>query len=575
MINLFYTFGWTQANTQQIHISFEIRGNTKDELQLDLAAWRPGRYEIANFAKNILSVEATDDSGKQLEILKTTKDSWIVKTPDVQTIRIKSIYYAAVLNAGSTYLDEEQLYVNPVNCCFFIPDRANEACQITLDIPSDYKVAIDLPSADVKFSYLSESFDRLADAPFIASKSLQHESFETMNHIFHLWFQGYVKPDFDLLIKDFKAFAEEQLQTMGKLPGKEYHFMFQILPTHFYHGVEHTYSTVCALGPGKSVFKAPLYDELLGVSSHELFHAWNVKTIRPKEMSPYNFKGENYSRLGWVYEGITTWYGDQFLLRSGVFDFTRYTKTFNEKLKRHFINYGRHNLSVADSSFDTWLDGYDTGIPHRKTSIYTEGSLIAFILDSRIRAYTKDSKSLDNLMQTLYADAKNGKSYSNEQLIEALDSLAPIDHAAFFASYIHGIADYEPLILEGLNRIGLDIELAKPFTAIEHAFGFRLKDSSASAEVLLVAPGSPAEKAGLSTGDQLVALNNRRFDVDLYEAEETVTIHVFSNEVIKVMLMQVDGNVWFVSRRLLINKNASASQKTAFKAWSKHELPQD
>jgi predicted metalloprotease with PDZ domain len=573
MTKLHYHFGWKQANTQQIHITFEIHEHQGDELQLELSAWRPGRYEIANFAKNIYSIEATDADGNALSISKTTKDSWLVKTPGIRSIKVNYVYYAAVLNAGSSYLDADQLYVNPVNCCLYIPQRAQETCQIHLHIPQDYKVAIDLPSADKKFSYTCESFDRLADAPFIASKSLQHTQFETDGHTFHVWFQGYVKPDFEVLTRDFKAFASEQLKTMGNLPGKEYHFMFQILPTFFYHGVEHTYSTVCALGPGKSVFKAPMYDELLGVSSHELFHAWNVKTIRPAEMHPYNFKDENYSRLGWVYEGITTWYGDQFLLRSGVFDFNRFSKTFNEKLKRHFSSYGRFNMSVADSSFDTWLDGYDAGIPNRKTSIYTEGSLIAFILDSRLREFSNDEVSLDDLMRLLYADAKKGKSYSNEQLIAHLDSLAALNHAEFFQKYIHGTDSLEPLIRHGLNRLGLDIEDYKPFTNIEHAFGFRVKDGSANTEITLVAPGSPAEAAGLSVGNQLVAINNRRYDSDLYGDESEVFIQLFSNEELKEITMQNSGDLWFGSRRLILLQDVSLEQKASFKAWSKVEFP--
>lgn len=573
MTKLHYYFGWKQANTQQIHISFEIHDHQSDELRLELSAWRPGRYEIANFAKNIYSIEATDNEGNQLSISKTSKDSWLVKTPGINSIKVNYVYYAAILNAGSTYLDADQLYVNPVNCCLYIPERAQEACQLHLQIPDDYKVAIDLPSADKKFSYTCESFDRLADAPFIASKSLQHKQFETDEHTFHVWFQGYVNPDFEMLTRDFKAFASEQLKTMGNLPGREYHFMFQILPTFFYHGVEHTYSTVCALGPGKSVFKAPMYDELLGVSSHELFHAWNVKTIRPVEMHPYNFKNENYSRLGWVYEGITTWYGDQFLLRSGVFDFNRYSKTFNEKLKRHFINYGRFNMSVADSSFDTWLDGYDAGIPNRKTSIYTEGSLIAFILDSRLRAYSHDQVSLDDLMRLLYADAKNGKAYSNEQLISHLDALAPLNHADFFRNYIHGTGNLEPLILEALNRLGLDMEEYRPFSSVEHDFGFRLKDGNAQTEVLLVAPFSPAERAGLQTGDHLLAMNHRRYDAELYSGDSELTLHVFSNEVLKEMQMKKTGNTWFGSRRLKVLQNASVAQKTAFTSWAKIEFP--
>jgi predicted metalloprotease with PDZ domain len=186
--------------------------------------------------------------------------------------------------------------------------------------------------------------------------------------------------------------------------------------------VEHTNSTVIALGPSYGVMNNKGYEDLLGVSSHELFHAWNIKTIRPVEMMPYDYSRENYSRLGYVAEGVTTYYGDVMLLRSGVFTEEQYLKTFNELLEKHFNNFGRLNLSVADSSFDTWLDGYKQGVPGRKASIYTEGALCAFMLDIIIRKNSNNKRSLDDLMRLLYEEfGKKQRGYSEGEYKSAAE----------------------------------------------------------------------------------------------------------------------------------------------------------
>ena len=127
-------------------------------------------------------------------------------------------------------------------------------------------------------------------------------------------------------------------------------------------------------------------------------------------MLPYDYAKENYSTLGYVCEGITTYYGDYILYRSGIFSDDDYLNCFNAQLKKHFDNFGRYNYSVAQSSFDTWLDGYSKGIPDRKVSIYTEGCLLAFITDVNIRKSTNNQKNLDDVMRTLYNDfAKKAK----------------------------------------------------------------------------------------------------------------------------------------------------------------------
>jgi predicted metalloprotease with PDZ domain len=177
-------------------------------------------------------------------------------------------------------------------------------------------------------------------------------------------------------------------------PVDEYHFIFQIVPYKFYHGVEHKKSTVITIGPGYAINGGDVYEDVLGVSCHELFHLWNIKTIRPIEMLPYDYTKENYSRSGYVYEGFTTYYGDKILLSSDVFNEQQYFVTLQERLLKHFHNFGRFSLSVTDSSWETWLDGYLPGAPYRKTNIYDEGCLIAFMLDVLILKATGNTKSL-------------------------------------------------------------------------------------------------------------------------------------------------------------------------------------
>jgi predicted metalloprotease with PDZ domain len=576
MEQLQYHIGWSNAATQLVEISFLAKGIHQPTTLLQLPSWRPGRYELGNFAKNIRSIMVYDAAGNPLEFHKQSKDCWEVNTLNVQEIKVAYTYYAVDLNAGSTYLDDVQLYVNPVNCCMYIPERINEACLLELRLPENYQVAIDLPAGEKKNSYVCSSFDRLADAPFIASAALQHELLLCDEHAFHLWFMGDVQPDWLRLREDFTRFCSEQLTTMGPLPGKDYHFYFQILPTAFYHGVEHTFSTVCALGPGNKVFKTDFYDELLGVSSHELFHAWNIKTIRPFEMHPYDFTKENYSRLGWVYEGITTWYGDQFLLRSGVFDSERYLITLNDKLKRHFSSYGRFNQAVTDASFDTWLDGYVAGIPHRKTSIYVEGSLITFLIDSMLREQSNDQVSVDDLMRQLYEDARKGKAYSKDRLLEILKQLSGIDFSDFYANYIESPSDFEPLLKKYFERIGMQLEWQLPFTVAEHRFGFRIQESAGQTSILMMAPGSVAEQSGMMAGDQIIAVNGQRLANNwglLSNESESLTLTFFSRERLKTIELKADKGNWFASRMVKMNPAASDAQKQAYRNWSKQDFP--
>ncbi len=576
-----YIFSYSNPNQHFIDIEFVADNINSSETLVQLPAWRPGRYELGNFAKNIQRWAAYDESGKALAFSKIKKDCWKVETKGIKELHIKYNYYAAEINAGSSYLDETQLYVNPVNCCVYIPERINEACEIELKISADYKVATAMQMAKGKSSsYATKDFHELADSPFIASNSLQQTMFVLDGVEFHLWFQGECKPDMSKLVNDFFIFISEQFLMMKELPSDAYHFFFQILPYKFYHGVEHLNSTVIALGPSYNLMKGDLYDDLLGVSSHELFHAWNIKSIRPAEMQPYDYTKENYSRLGYVCEGVTTYYGDLFLFRSGVFNEFEYLKTVHERLQKHFDNYGRYNLSVADSSFDTWLDGYVAGVPNRKTSIYDEGSILAFITDMFIRKHSDNNYSLDDVMRYLYFEfGKKQKGYSEADYKSIVEKMAGQSMDELWNYYIHSAVSYETPLMEALEFIGLEFNRLPAKKSYERYFGFKTTQTPLSiyrgVEVVsAVHPLSVAYQAGLAVNDEIISVNGILLKSDLeqwskYFGKSELKFLVSTLGNTREIILNPSHDEYFPIYYLEKKPKATEAQKKAYQLWSK------
>lgn len=573
-----YRLIYREPHRQFLDIEITVTDTGGGLLQLQLPAWRPGRYELAHFAKNIQRFSATGKDGTALPFRKLTKDLWELDCSGSDKVLVAYNYYANEMNAGSTFVNEHQLYVNPVNCLMYIPKNIGSPALVELDIPTGWQVACAMQQVNEN-SFLAKDFHELADSPLIASDSLQHNTYTTQGVTFHLWFQGEFKVDWERIIGDFQKFSDSQIEAWGDFPEKEYHFLFQVLTYPTYHGVEHASSTVITLGPSYDILKPVLYDEFLGISSHELFHAWNVKALRPADLLPYDYARENYTRLGYVAEGVTTYAGDLFLYRSGVFGDYDFFKNIHKLFQRHFHNYGRFNLPVADSSFDTWLDGYDKGIPDRKTSIYTEGALLAMMLDISIFRDTENQHGLMSAMRLLYERfAKQDKGYTEHDYRSAIEEVAGRSYADFFTSYYHGTKDIEPLLTNLLAHVGLGISNMRSRLYFENRFGFKVKYiRERSAEITEIAPGSIADRAGLSIGDEIVSINGIRLLGNLkewckYFQEETVTFTVNNGEdTFKVQLTPTEER-YYRTRWPEKNREASEDQKAAFKVWTGRNL---
>jgi predicted metalloprotease with PDZ domain len=387
-----------------IAVEARLTDVTTPTVEFQLPAWRPGRYELQPFAKNIQRFLITDGTGQPLPFQKLTKDRWLVWTHGATEVVAHYNYFTNLLNAGSSFRSDDAeasplLYVNPVNLCVYAEGRIPEPCTLELGVPDNWTIACGLKQIASRVLF-AKDFYELVDCPLIAAPALHEISYEARSIRFTVWIAGRMVFDRERLIRDFRRFSEAQIDLFGEFPESEYHFLTILLTTAHYHGVEHRNSTVLVLGPADE--GEGLYTDLLGIASHELFHAWNIIRIRPQELLPYDFTKETYFSTCFVAEGITTYYGDLMLLRSGVFNNAAYLKELHVTFKRHFENNGRGFQSLVEASWDLWLDGYEKGVPDRKVSVYHKGAIVSLILDLYIRQVSNNTRSLDDVMRLLW-----------------------------------------------------------------------------------------------------------------------------------------------------------------------------
>ena len=551
-------------------IDFELTTSTKnkEKLQFQLSAWRPGRYELADFAQNIINWQAYNEKDEKLSFKKISKDLWEVECKNCDEIKIIYNFYANQLDAGACYLDEHQLYINPVHCMFYITDRINDEYHLKMNLPNDYTIASSM--LQVENVLKVKGYDLLAESPIICSNSLQHDSYSVSGITFNLWFQGKCQPNWKKLKKDFTAFTKSQINHFGGFPVDEYHYFFQITPFRSYHGVEHTKNTVLLLGPGNEIMDKR-YEDLLGVCSHELYHTWNIKAIRPIEMYPYDYTKENYFRTGYVAEGVTTYMGDLMLYNSGVFNWNEFVKTQNQNLERHLMNYGRFNLSVADSGFDNWLDGYKLGAPNRKTSIYPDAALCMLMVDIEIIKNSNGKSSLHSVMKELYQEfALKSRGYSENDFQNICVKYGGEKVKEIFKNHIYGTNNYVPSLETALDLVGLQLKEKKNANLSAQYFGFVAIKENERLIIKKVEPDSEADQNEIAVEDEITEINGikikNNFSDTLKECKNKVTFKIkkkFSEKDITLTI----GN-YYKLLEIIKNEDSSKEQLKFRKIWT-------
>jgi predicted metalloprotease with PDZ domain len=288
-------------------------------------------------------------------------------------------------------------------------------------------------------------------------------------------------------------------------------------------------------------------------------------------MMPYDYTKENYFTTGYVAEGMTTYYGDLFLARSGVIRKEAYFDDLNKLFKRHFENFGRFYYSLAASSFDLWLDGYVAGIPNRKVSIYVKGAIVSLMLDLTLRRLTKNTHSLDSLMLRLWEDfGKQQKGYTPEDIIRIASELAGESMKLFFDKFIYGTEAVEEALNALLRTVGCQLKITDSGSLSERWFGFRATQRDGKLLVSSIEPDSPADRV-LSREDEIIAINGTRITESLDELlddgpEAELTI-IRRQKIMDVKLEQ-DGNTFFKQYTIAQRLDAREEEKENFSLWS-------
>jgi predicted metalloprotease with PDZ domain len=551
--------------THYLQIEFKFRLKGQGALDLVLPAWRPGRYEGANYVKNIRNLKIEDPSGESIPYQKTSVNTWRLHPKD-KPIKVTYSYFAFQPDAGASYIDDELWIINFLSCLIYPDGLELDPCLLEVELPENWQSATTL---DVSGNnYYAENYYELTDRPLLAAKKLTHLNYNVQDTPFHLYIYGQAPVDFHDITPSFEAFSKAQLETFKSYPFGQYYFLIVILPFRFYHGVEHADNTVLVLGIDEGGNPQKFVDDLLGVSSHELFHTWNIKKIRPRELLSYNFRDFTLFNTGMIAEGFTTYYGDLFLVRSKVWDINRYLQELNLFLKRHYRNPGRHYASLTASSENLWIDGYKPGAPFHKVSIYVKGAIVAFMLDLKIRLHSNHRNSLDDIMRWMNEEVSNN-GYTLDDLQRKAEELTNVDFHEFFQNYAYGTISISEELEYLCTHFGLELTEQRAEDPLERYYGIATSLKNDHLLVEMIDLNSPAEDQ-LSLGDQIMFINDEKPVEALnekIEASENLQLKLKRlGRVLQVNVIRTEKD-FFSFYQLKRHENSSQEQVRNLEKW--------
>ena len=492
--------------------------------RFELPTWIPGSYLIREFARQFVTVRAESD-GRAVPIAKVAKNVWQA-APCINPLTVIAQIYAFDLSVRAGYLDASRGYFNGPSV-FLLPEgREHAPCIVDVAPPEGasyarWRVATTLPTAGaVPYGfglYRAANYDELIDHP-VETSDFALKTFEAGGIPHDIAISGRHAADLSRLARDIQRVCQWQIDLFGGAPFERY--LFQVMAVgEGYGGLEHR-SSASLLCRRDELPHAGLdgidddYLHFLGLVSHEYFHAWNVKRIRPAAFIPYDLSRESYTRQLWAFEGITSYYDDLALTRCGLISAERYLELLARTITTVLRTPGRLTQSVADSSFDAWVKFYrpDENSPNAVVSYYTKGALIACALDLTLRR--EGRATLDDLMRALWERyGRRGVGVPEDGIPALASELAGRDLSDFFGRYVEGTE--EPPLRELLADFGVTLHLraendakdrgGKPAkdAAPRCTLGIRLGSDQKLAVVLR---SGPAAHAGLAAGDTLVAV---------------------------------------------------------------------
>ena len=443
-------FSETQNHYLYVTARFET---SQTETELMMATWAPGSYLIREYARHIDSMTITDQAGAPLEFEKTKKNHWMVETEGVKSVVLKYRLYCNEMTVRTNWTGRAFTMINGAPT-FVTPVGARQKQHsVKLNLPKRWKrSACALDSPDGPHKYIADSYDELVDNPIVAG-NVQVYPFDVdgvPHQLVNVGESGYW--DGVQAAADLKKMVAAHHEIWGNVPYKKYLFINMIAEAG--GGLEHDNCTL--IMTSRWNFRDPKkYKDWLSLASHEFFHTWNVRRLRPKNLVRYDYENEMYTRSLWIAEGITSYYEDLALVRSGLITRKEYLERLSETVEKVQVKPGRKVQNLSDCSFDTWIKFYrpDENSNNTRISYYRKGTVAAFLLDAKIRKASKGKRSLDDVMRKMYAEfAESG--YTPEDFRSTASEVAGVDLSEWF---IKSIDSTNELDFGSINVLGVEV----------------------------------------------------------------------------------------------------------------------
>ncbi len=588
------------------NIQMQIPKGSPNGLKVSMPNWIPGSYLIRDFARHIVSIEAfrgIADKLSKMVLEKIDSNTWLCEN-ESGPITLKYTVYAWDLSVRGAHLDETHAFFNPCSLFLQVVGQESSACKVTIVPPncaaaSQWRVATTLTREDAKAwgygSYIASTYDELIDHP-VEIGNFDVVEFIVANVPHTIVVSGKHDGDLNRLAKDVSKICQAHIELFNKAPFERYLFLLTVLKDG-YGGLEHRSSTALiaqrdALPILNDASMSRNYINLLALFSHEYFHAWNVKRIKPLAFAPYNLNQKCYTKQLWAFEGITSYYDELALLRAKVITIEQYLDLVAQTLTKVLRNPGRKKQTLTESSFDAWTKFY---IPNENSnnagvSYYLKGTIVALAFDLALRNQTQHKTSLDSIMRMLWSEFGEKNIGVPEGLIEEMIALSgdeKIKQLIHLALYTTQDIPLQPL----LEPFGLQLTLrqaqssedigGKKITqpSLENDafkqgyFGCTFSKNQSRLIVSGVLDDSAAMLAGISAQDELVAIDGIRTDAESFDkiakrlkVGQQISVHVFRQDVLTEKKVTLKAPAQDTAQ-ITIKENLTHEQKNNLDRW--------
>ncbi len=534
-----------QPHTHQVLVRLDLEGINEKNLNVFLPSWSPGSYLMREYAKHLSCLKILDEKGKHLDFQKTAKGSWKIFDP-TEKISIEYKIYCHELTVRTSHVDESHAFLH--GPCLFMGVKNHFLSNIELELRfpplwSKVNTGLEDVSKDREvFKYSAKSYDDLLDCPIeIGCQDTDGFQVEGKNHF--LAFYGKTFPHQNNLKADIKKIVETVSEYMGGVPYDHYTFITHFWPN-LYGGLEHTNSTVLAFD-GRKLNKRTDYIKWLCLVTHEYFHTWNVKRIRPVELGPFDYVNENYTSMLWLVEGLTSFMDNYLTLKTGLISKEEYWNIIRDDLNLYFSIPGRKFDSLESSSYDAWIKLYRPHENSRNSTIsyYLKGGLVFLILHSRL---LEIGKSIKDLVIALWKDHLDRPEIgiSKQEFFEILKEISNEEISFEFEK-----------MLETTEEIDFESELKKHFVEIDYnrpkyTLGLNTQNIDGKLMVKSIILDSVGYKAGVNAGDEILAVNNIKVEPSFFkdilqylDLKSTHTLQVFRGGELKNLSFNISNPV--------------------------------